>query len=453
MYAHSLKRRSRLLSPVFIFFFSLFVFFQLIRWCRPASGTNDRVLVEEESGESCRHHEGLDDVFVVFKTGATEALDQVPTHLATSLRCVPNYAIYSDFDEIIDGVHVQDALDEVRDDIKTSHPDFEYYQRLQQGGRSAFSDDENAQWAATESTIAGRDTPGWRLDKWKFLPIAEKALRQGGAATSWYVFYEGDSYIFWRNILDWISNLDPAEPHYLGNPMIIGDVAFAHGGSGFVLSRAALEMVVEYRHQNLEFYDAYTGSHWAGDCVLGKALADAGVPLLYARPNLHGDHPAELGFLGSVSDPTSQDWCYNIGSYHHMAPSDIVQMSMFERKWNRGNRTLLRHGDVFKNWILPHITSRRDGWDNMSEDIVEYPEGTTVTMRDCYKVCLGQPDCMQYSLSGQTTCRTSQMMRLGRRRPAAAGEETMASGWMTHRVNAFVEVMDEYCGQDGWVLP
>ena len=45
------------------------------------------------------------------------------------------------------------------------------------------------------------------------------------------------------------------------------------------------------------------------------------------------------------------------------------------------------------------------------------------------------------------------MMRLGRRRPAVEGEETMASGWMTHRVNAFVEVMDEYCGQEGWILP
>lgn len=288
----------------------------------------------QEDARSCDSLKGLEDVFVVLRTGATEAPKKLPVHFTTTLRCVPHYAIYSDYEEDIEGHHIHNALDEVNPEIIATHPDFEYYRRLQVGGREAFTDQELAQWAAAKNTNGGRDSPGWRLDKWKFLPLAEKALLQQPDA-KWYIFIESDTYMLWQTLLEWLSHFDSSKPHYLGMQMQIGDVVFAYGGAGFAISNPALKKVVEHRRGNLNFYDDFTSGHWAGDCVLGKALADAGVNLLWSFPTLSGDQPADMDFNTSFGGQDKKPWCYFATSYHHLPPAEYPKFAKFEQNWNQ----------------------------------------------------------------------------------------------------------------------
>ena len=46
---------------------------------------------------------GLDNVFVILRTNATEAPSKLTVHFATTLHCIPHYAIYSDLAEEIAG--------------------------------------------------------------------------------------------------------------------------------------------------------------------------------------------------------------------------------------------------------------------------------------------------------------------------------------------------------------
>jgi hypothetical protein len=282
--------------------------------------------------DACAGLEALDDYFVTLRTGTTDAPKKLPAHFTTTLRCVPHYEIYSDFEEVIEGHHVHDVLNEVNPEIVASHPDFEYYNRLRGKGRDAFSEEEISKWTSAKNTNSGRDSPGWRLDKWKFLPLAEKAFRDRPQA-KWFIFIESDTYILWKSLIAWLDHFDPSLPWYLGQQMQIGDVVFAYGGAGFAISQPALKKVVEHRNANLKFYDDFTAGHWAGDCVLGKALADVGVPLMWAFPTLSSEEPADTDFESGFGGAEKHPWCFYAASYHHLPPAEYSEFYDFEQKW------------------------------------------------------------------------------------------------------------------------
>ncbi|KAI0449309.1 hypothetical protein F5B21DRAFT_52137 [Xylaria acuta] len=397
-----------------------------------------------EDYDPCDGLEGLDDVFVTLRTGTTEAPKKLPAHYTTTLRCLPHYELYSDFEEVIEGKRVYDVLDEVNPDIVATHTDFVYYNRLKGKGRDAFTTEEMAQWAAAKNTNGGRNSPGWKLDKWKFLPLADKALRIRPQA-KWFVFIESDTYVLWKSLLAWLEHFDASKPWYLGQQMQIGDVVFAYGGAGFVISQPALKKVVEHRNTNLKYYDDFTAGHWAGDCVLGKALADVGVPLTWAFPTLSSEEPADTDFESGFGGPEKHPWCYYAASYHHLPPSEYPGFYSFEQKWYQANNTLIRHKDVFYKYVLPRLTDERDDWDNHSDK----DEETASSFAACRNACKSDPACMQFSVSGYT-CKTSTALRLGHKASAA---EQVKSGWMVDRVDAFIERMESACNNRDWVLP
>ncbi|KAI0809700.1 hypothetical protein GGR55DRAFT_161356 [Xylaria sp. FL0064] len=437
-----LSRLTRSPSRVFVVILIVLVIFQLynIR-SRPTANFGGHAT----NYKSCAGLEGLDDVFVTLRTGTTEAPKKLPAHYKTTLRCVPHYELFSDFEEVIEGKRVYDVLDEVNPDIVATHPDFEYYNKLKGKGRNAFTAEEIAQWAAAKNTNGGRDSPGWRLDKWKFLPLADKALRLRPEA-KWFVFIESDTYVLWPSLLAWLKHFDPSKPWYLGQQMQIGDVVFAYGGAGFVISQPALKKVVEHRNANLKFYDDFTAGHWAGDCVLGKALADVGIPLQWAFPTLSSEEPADTDMESGFGGPEKHPWCYYAASYHHLPPSEYPVFYSFEQKWYQTNDTLLRHKDVFYNYVLPRLAAERDDWDNHSDK----EESTATSFRACRTACENDPTCMQFSVTGYT-CQTSTALKLGRK---AAAAEQVKSGWIVDRIDAFIERMELACDSTrDWVLP
>lgn len=270
---------------------------------------------------------GMEDVLVVMKTGVTEAKEKVPVHFQTTLRCVPNYVIYSDFDEEIQGVQLHDALRNMDEGIKQSIPDFNIYNRIRTMGRAGLN---NADFADVANSALGKpDNPGWKLDKWKFLPMVQETYAHKPDA-KWYVFMEADTYFSWGTLLAWLATLNHHDALYIGTETQIADVIFAHGGSGFIVSNPALKRVVdEYAAKPAEIH-AYTATHWAGDCVLGKILLNVGVPLTFSWPMLQNSHPGELDEFATVF--YRRPWCFPAVAFHHLTPKDVQSLWEFEQK-------------------------------------------------------------------------------------------------------------------------
>lgn len=108
---------------------------------------------------------------------------------------------------------------------------------------------------------------------------------------------------------------------------------------------------------------------------------------------------------------------------------------------------MLRHKDVFHNYVLPQLTDERDDWDNHSDKEKE----TASSFLACRNACKSDPACMQFSVSGYT-CKTSTALKLGRK-AAAAPAEQVKSGWMVDRIDPFIKRMESACGSKDWVLP
>lgn len=280
----------------------------------------------------CHDLPGANETLVVLKTGAGEIEDKVPIHLQTTFNCYPNTVIFSDFGETFMDHTVVDVLDDVSSDFKESHADFDLYRRLQREGREALAPSELSGPSVRPTDSNGKPTvPGWTLDKYKFLPMMRKTL-EDHPKRKWYVFIEADTYILWSSLLAYAAALDSDNPHYIGGQTWIGDVEFAHGGTGFLVSRRALEMVVAEYVKNKSEWENFASGHWAGDCVLGKAFKDAGVPLAAAWPIWQGDEVGHMNY-DRVDDGERRQWCSPTVSYHHLSISAIRDLWEFEQRW------------------------------------------------------------------------------------------------------------------------
>lgn len=276
---------------------------------------------------SCRKLRGIEDVLVVLKTGITESQEKVPIHVRTTLRCIPHKLIVSDFEEDVGGMRTLDVFRNVSETLYLNQ-DFAIYNRAQVGGRDALTDKDHTKVANGPAGM--RDNPGWKLDKWKFLPMIKEA-RAYRPDAKWYVFLEADTYPIWPNLLGWLENFDSTSKLYLGNQMQIGQHTFAHGGSGFVISNAAMHTVAEYYIQNMEHWEEVTDREWAGDCVLGMALAEAGIGLTWSWPHVITQSIWEQDALGEGFG--KRLWCYPPFTFHHMTPSDVEFMYAFDQEW------------------------------------------------------------------------------------------------------------------------
>ena len=276
------------------------------------------------SRASGHHVPGMEDIFVVMRTGASESEQKLPIHFETTLTAVPHFAIFSDLEQDVNGHHVFNVLDDVDEDIKQKNADFKYYNKLQQQGMSAFLKDEIASWPTKESGSSGlKDNPGWKLDKWKFLPMTTKALELRPDA-KWFVFIEADTYVFWPSLVRWLSFLDPTEPHYIGRRLNLGETKFAYGGNGIIFSAAALHKITELRTSKLKDYDQLTAKKWAGDAILGDLVADAGIDIHSPTVVLSGEPPSEMDYAEA---PGNNPLCrYNPISFHHMSSSEITSL-------------------------------------------------------------------------------------------------------------------------------
>lgn len=213
---------------------------------------------------TCEGFPDTSNILLVMKTGATESFDKLPVQLMTALKCLPDFLLFSDLDQRIGGYHVRDSLETVLDAAKVDNGDFDLY-RLQQ---QCAVDQDNC-----VKSIEGADSAGWNLDKYKNIHMAEKTYR-ARPNYDWYLFVDADTYVSWPNLAYALGKLDPSEEKYLGVVTLIGTMTFGHGGSGYIVSQAAMKNFVGKNPGIANKYDIETQNNCCGDYMFAVALND-----------------------------------------------------------------------------------------------------------------------------------------------------------------------------------
>lgn len=271
-----------------------------------------------------------EDVLLILKTGATALWKRLPIHLSTSLspeRISPsNTVIYSEIDTKIGNHTVVDILAQLPPSVKDT-PDFELYHAIRD-------------WDSTNTYIEQTGLPGdgdgppggLHLDKYKFLPLLEHAGTHW-PNVKWYIYTEDDTYMFLPNVLLHLSAYDHRKSHWLGAPGEKLGTTFAHGGSGFALSRAAWEQSFGTGGDLSRRYQGFVDEACCGDYALGKVLNDFGVRL----GENNGDGRGSGGFNRLAhweAGFSKENWCRPVLTWHRAHNRDIARYYELERSWD-----------------------------------------------------------------------------------------------------------------------
>jgi hypothetical protein len=261
----------------------------------------------------CRTLPGAEDVLIVLKTGASEIYEKLPEHLITLFKCAPNRLIFSDLEQDIADYHVYDILDDVNDHVKETQEEFQHYREL----HKLSADGQDL------AKLKGKKA--WNLDKWKFIPMVRRAYRMR-PNTKWFLFIEGDTAVFWANLLQWLNRLNPDDLIYSGSQNVWGGVTFAHGGSGVLLSRAAVKKLEESYTSHAEEWEKSTIEHCCGDSLLAKAIKDIGIEMTPSFPLIQGEAPATI-------DWNARHMCAPSVTWHHVSSKDIDTLWHLQQNW------------------------------------------------------------------------------------------------------------------------
>jgi hypothetical protein len=373
-------------------------------------------------GEECSPFRSgaLDDVTVVLKLGAGEVRSHLPPFLNRLGRCKMDLLIFSDRADEYNGWKIVDALANLRPEYRYQNPDFDVYDRIQAGNGSA---------------DAATMPDGWRLDKYKFLPMMELSAHVR-PDTNWFVFIETNAYVNWDNMYRFLSRVNPLAPYYFGSPVWPKrSTVFAHGGSGIVLSRGAMDRVVARGRMFAENHN-FPGTHLfgkqvskmcCGDEVLAHVLKECGVGIRGYWPMFNGEKPDTLRF-------GHEQWCEAILTMHNLQTPDFDALSLWEDRRKRPAQPLT-FAELY-TIIEPSIADQKDDWTNMSDDItLKSPDPGAASFDTCFTACLNDRSCLQYEHFGDM-CRLSHVIRLGHGQ-GPDGAKKWVSGWMKKRIQTF----------------
>ncbi|KAL6230200.1 hypothetical protein BDW75DRAFT_234587 [Aspergillus navahoensis] len=359
-----------------------------------ASSTSSTTVESPVASEGCRQLLGAEDVLVIVKTGATVLRERLPVHFQTTLQCIKHYAIFSDLEEEFDGHHIHDVLSGVSVAMKNSVPEFRFYRELHENR-------ERMTRLTRENTSVQRDA--WDLDKWKFLPMVQRALQEAKQDTKWFMFIEADTFLIWSNLLKWLAQLDWRRAHFLGLPVTMEDQRFAYGGAGWLLSRPAIQQITHHIASRNDSYEDFTTDTSFGDLILGYVLEQAGLGLTGGWPLIQRETPSTMEYTKELT-------CYPV-------------------EWLADVQAPLLHFDIFDRLVYPFLATRIDDWDNFSygkQKVLTADEG----FEDCRIHYEKDAQCMQFRFTPKK-CTLSHSIVLGWK---ADPSVTSVSGWMMERI-------------------
>ncbi|KAI0378505.1 hypothetical protein F5Y04DRAFT_290925 [Hypomontagnella monticulosa] len=420
--------------------------------------------ISRPTGPACPKPKLQNDVLVVLRVDAADVLKTLPVHFETVLNCVPDYVIYSDIEGEADGQFIYNTLDESNNSIKSNSPN------LRPHSQSQRTSERQKHQNTPEKELRRRKSP--QPETKGSLSMIDRALRHRPDA-KWFVFLEADTYMLWQNMLEYLAKFNTSHPYYLGKHIHLDDILLAHGGPGFVLSNPASKRVVKYWREHQEEWQQYTKVQVASDVMLGKALEEVDVNLVWPSPFLHENSLATFNWKGLTD---AQPWCFKPVAFHHMTKAEFNMMWHFEEERRRrkpnGNGPSSR--DIFKRLVYPQLQPKCIDWDNLSagaeysnetlallspEDRVRLPpvyQEASFSFERCRAACESKSTCIQFSYTiGK--CTTSDELRLGYAIDVHSshtgiedvtdlkGESSIQSGWIMSRVSSHVQELDRLC--------
>ncbi|KAF2020979.1 glycosyltransferase family 31 protein [Aaosphaeria arxii CBS 175.79] len=411
----------------------------------------------------------LSKIQVVLKVGAADHWTRTSSQVNGIIKCIPNAIITSDRDHAYGVEGIFNATD-----ILADLPPSTY---LTEEDLAIYESQKNASLADLR-----QGAQGWRIDKYKFLPAVEYAVEQNHEA-NWYVFIESDTYVFWDNVFRLLEHYDESMPYYFGSPSPgrkyelghgkgEGEVWFAYGGAGYILSSPAAHRLVDRKKNALgitgprvtEEYKEDIQKDCCGDSILGWALHDkAGVDISGLWPMFNPMSLHELPFGRAY-------WCEPVLTMHKSHAEDLLALWEWENRRDRTKgplmyRDLLTYQPFFHpntNITIPAASStatipirRIEDWHNAYLDTISPP--TSLDSFDaCAAACHAHNECWQFTWHAQR-CHMSSALRLGEKKdPDGEGgteeERRYISGWDVEKVRKLWE--EKSCeGGARWVKP
>jgi len=309
------------------------------------------------------------------------------------------------------------------------------------------------------------------LDKFKFLPMmrevwADQVDKMPGdpGFRKWFFFVETDTFVVWESVFAWLEHFDASKKMFMGSPVWPKHQAvFAHGGSGFVLSRAALQaMNIPDNTHDGSAEDINFGmdmdKYCCGDQILAEVLKRKGVTISGFWPMFNGETPRTVPF-------GREHWCEPVLTLHHLQGEELNDVAQWASEWRRGLETPekpMLFEDLI-GYIEPHIAAERLDWDNGAEDAVFYgPDHPQYNPRvsglekiawkgadACKSACQANRSCLQFKFH-KSVCSFGYGVRLGNKaRPDEEGEDRFYSGWMVERIRDWKA--GNKCSKPHWV--
>jgi len=298
------------------------------------------------------------------------------------------------------------------------------------------------------------------MDKYKNIPILRKSYAMY-PRKKWFIFVDADTSVMWSNTMTWLQQLNHSKPFYSGSQNWIGDVEFAHGGSGYVVSQAAAKLLAEEDEEKAKSHISFAEHQCCGDMVLANAFHDVGIALNGSWPNIQGSRPDTL-------DYDIHKWCHAAMTFHHTSPEQTEELWKLDREMEGVKN--ITYADIFSNLVQPNLPHEATEWDNGSEgdwlvppkrgeDQQDWPEyepsppelAAMSSYEGCRDACKAEPRCFQFSYGAGLTSQGQPWDKwpgkCGMRRAISLGERStegldegrgpIRSGWDLERIESF----------------
>ncbi|KAF2090374.1 glycosyltransferase family 31 protein [Saccharata proteae CBS 121410] len=404
----------------------------------------------------------LDTIQIALKTGACASKEKLAAQLSSVCACIPNLLLFSDLDEAIphpsnDGrvLRTHDVLAELPASYADDNPDWSTYWRQKRA-------------KASDGGVGAASQEGWKLDRFKFLPMVERAW-QLRPEREWYVFVEDDTYVVWDNLFRFLDRFAPDSVRYIGSPSPgrhtdEGQTTwFAYGGTGFVLSRGAMRQLLRRDWDEVEgvytepsiserFEDAVKGD-CCGDSVLGWALWEKGVRLSGHWP-MFNPHSVEGVPYSDLY------WCQPVITMHRVPAVEMGKLWAWEQEKREqlgpDQPLLYRHLSTY----FPLLAApTRPDWDNAQWDAFRapdpppsesQPDSPHDSFEACGHACHQHDKCFQYNFH-DATCTFVSSMRFGfhREPDEERARGRWMAGWDTEKMREWME--GRRCEEAEWV--
>ncbi|KAM6478964.1 glycosyltransferase family 31 protein [Trichoderma sp. SZMC 28011] len=396
----------------------------------------------------------------VLKTGHGDNKEKLNAQMDSTSACFTpdELIIFSDLDEKIRDHHAIDILAHL--------PSAHYNATTFKMWEEYLAQKEMQANGVLDTAAQVKHINGWALDKFKFLPMMERAWAMK-PNRDFYVFYETDTYIFWDNLFRFLQTYNPDANVYIGSPSPgrrdpkRGDqgTLFANGGPGYVISRGAMKTLLQrttgpygqYTDDPLSVKFSYLNhdDECCGDSVLGWVLWELGIPM-------HGHWPMFSDYGLHDIPFNDQHWCQPLITLHKTSPKDMVDLFTWEFSQRKSQRPLL-FSDVWE-FHKPGTVPSRENWDGGRFDAFEPPAEVVIeSSEQCSSACSDDVGCLQWKWEGRDRkkCTLLRSLQHGRARKAEKGdgdEETWVdytSGWVEEHIREWRKTQD--CSIVKWV--